>query len=52
MSKKKRKKKFRVFLLLIGFLLLFSFAFIMLGAYVFKIQTKAIIISGNDFLSD
>lgn len=52
MSKKKRKKKFRIFLLVIGFLLLFSFAFIMLGAYVFKIQTKAIIISGNDFLSD
>lgn len=55
MSKKKRKKgkkKFRIFLLVIGFLLLFSFAFIMLGAYVFKIQTKAIIINGNDVLSE
>ena len=51
-EKKKGKKKFRIFLLVIGFLLIFSFAFVMLGAYVFKINTKAIIIKGNDALSD
>ena len=51
-DKKKGKKKFRIFLLVIGFLLIFSFAFVMLGAYVFKINTKAIIIKGNDALSD
>lgn len=51
-KRKKKKKKFRIFLLVIGLLLLFSFAFIMLGAYVFKIDTKAIIIKGNDIISD
>lgn len=55
MSSKKGKKKrrgFRKFLLLIGFLLLFSFVLIMLGAYVFKVQTKAVIIHGNEIISD
>lgn len=55
MSKKKVKKgkrKFRIFLLVIGFLLLLSFAVFMLCAYVFKVSTKSIIVYGNNIVSD
>lgn len=55
MSKKKEKKgkkKFRIFILIIGFLLLLTFIIIMLGAYVFKIQAKSIIVHGNNYIPE
>ena len=55
MSKKKEKKgkrKFRIFILIIGFLLLLTFIIIMLGAYVFKIQAKSIIVHGNSYIPE
>lgn len=55
MSKKKSKRKinkFRLFLVIIAFLLLLSFAFIMLCGYVFKVNTKSIIIHNNNLVSD
>ena len=55
MSKKKEKKgkrKFRIFILIIGFLLLLTFIIIMLGAYVFKIPAKSIIVHGNSYLPE
>lgn len=51
-KRKKGKRKFRIFLLVISCVLLFSFVFILLGAYVLKINTKSIIIKGNNVVSD
>ncbi len=51
-TKPKKRRKFRIFIVVITFLLLFSFTLIMLGAYVFETKTKAIIIEGNNILSE
>ncbi len=54
MAKRRKKvnKKFRIFLLIITFIMLFSFGLIMLCAYVLKLDTKAIVIHGNSIISD
>ena len=49
---KKKKRKFRIFLLVIIGLLIFSFVLILLGAYVFKIPIKSVIVHGNNIVSD
>lgn len=49
---KKKKRKFRIFLLVIIGLLIFSFVLILLGAYVFKVPIKSVIVHGNDIVSD
>ena len=49
---KKKKRKFRIFLLVIIGLLIFSFVLILLGAYVFKVPIKSVIVHGNNIVSD
>ena len=55
MGKKKSKKKnrkLRFFLLVIGTILLLFFFIALLSVYVFDIKTKAIIIHGNNIVTD
>lgn len=54
MSKKVRKKnkKFRIFILVLSFLLIIGLSIFLLCYYVLDVKTKAIIIHGNNIITD
>ena len=49
---KKKNRKLRIFMLVIGTILLLFFSIALLLVYVFDIKTKAIIIHGNNIVTD
>ena len=55
MSKKVRRKpnkKFRIFILILSTLALIALCIFLLCSYVFEVKTKAVIIHGNNIISD
>lgn len=55
MGKKKNKKvkrKFRIFIVILVFLLIISFAIVMVGAYVFNVKTSSVLVYGNNIVSE
>ena len=49
---KKKNKKLRIFILVVGFLALLFFSLALLCTKVLDIKTKAIVIHGNDIITD
>ena len=52
-NKDKRKKRgFRIFLVILFFTVLIGFIFLLLGAYVFETKIKTIVVHDNNILTD